>query len=93
MLENLEKMAKEMGLSKSAMISVALENYKKGQSKIKKSRAGRRGFWIYYTWVNYTVWQKKKQDTSLSYSIPIQFRRLGNEIGIDWCTNSGQSFA
>ena len=30
-LENLEKMAKEMGLSKSAMISVALENYKKGQ--------------------------------------------------------------
>ena len=45
------------------------------------------------SWVNYTVWQKKKQDTSLSYSIPIQFRRLGNEIGIDWCTNSGQSFA
>ena len=43
------------------------------------------------SWVNYTVWQKKKQDTSLSYSIPIQFRRLGNEIGIDWCTNSGQS--
>ena len=34
-LENLEKMAKEMGLSKSAMISVALENYKKGH-KIKK---------------------------------------------------------
>ena len=32
-LENLEKMAKEMGLSKSAMISVALENYKKGQVK------------------------------------------------------------
>ena len=28
-----EKMAKEMGLSKSAMISVALENYKKGQEK------------------------------------------------------------
>ncbi|PHU31099.1 hypothetical protein CSW65_13930 [Streptococcus agalactiae] len=26
-------MAKEMGLSKSAMISVALENYKKGQVK------------------------------------------------------------
>ena len=39
-LENLEKMAKEMGLSKSAMISVALENYKKGQEN-KKSRAGR----------------------------------------------------
>ena len=74
-LENLEKMAKEMGLSKSAMISVALENYKKGQKK--KSRAGRRGFWIYYTWVNYTVWQKKKQDTSLSYSIPIQFQKIG----------------
>lgn len=32
-LENLEKMAKDMGLSKSAMISVALENYKKGQEK------------------------------------------------------------
>ena len=32
-LENLEKMAKEMGLSKSALISVALENYKKGQVK------------------------------------------------------------
>jgi len=31
--ENLEKMAKEMGLSKSALISVALENYKKGQEK------------------------------------------------------------
>lgn len=31
--ENLEKMAKEMGLSKSALISVALENYKKGQGK------------------------------------------------------------
>ena len=36
-LENLEKMAKEMGLSKSAMISVALENYKKGQVKKKPS--------------------------------------------------------
>ena len=35
-LENLEKMAKEMGLSKSALISVALENYKKGQVKKKK---------------------------------------------------------
>ena len=34
------------------------------------------------SWVNYTVWQKKKQDISLSYSIPIQFRRLGNEIGV-----------
>ena len=32
-LENLEKMAKEMGSSKSALISVALENYKKGQVK------------------------------------------------------------
>lgn len=32
-LENLKKMAKEMGLSKSAMIAVALENYKKGQEK------------------------------------------------------------
>lgn len=32
-LENLEKMAKELGLSKSGMISVALENYKKGQVK------------------------------------------------------------
>lgn len=31
--ENLEKMAKELGLSKSGMISVALENYKKGQEK------------------------------------------------------------
>ena len=31
--EDTEKMAKEMGLSKSAMISVALENYKKGQVK------------------------------------------------------------
>ena len=65
-LKNLEKMAKEMGLSKSAMISVALENYKKGQVKIKKP-SWQAGLWIYYTWVNYTVWQKKKQDTSLSY--------------------------
>lgn len=32
-LENLDEMAKKMGLSKSAMISVALENYKKGQEK------------------------------------------------------------
>ena len=76
MLENLEKMAKEMGLSKSAMISFALENYKKGQVKKKAELAGG-GFWIYYTWVNYTVWQKKKQDTSLSYSIPIQFQKIG----------------
>ena len=37
-LENLEKMAKEMGLSKSAMISVALENYKKGQENKKKKK-------------------------------------------------------
>lgn len=29
--ENLEVVAKEMGLSKSALITVALENYKKGQ--------------------------------------------------------------
>ena len=40
MLENLEKMAKEMGLSKSAMISVALENYKKGQVNKKAELAG-----------------------------------------------------
>ena len=39
-LENLEKMAKEMGLSKSALISVALENYKKGQVKKKAELAG-----------------------------------------------------
>ena len=31
--KNLEDMAKELGLSKSGMISVALENYKKGQVK------------------------------------------------------------
>ena len=91
-LENLEKMAKEMGLSKSAMISVALENYKKGQVK-KKSRAGRRGFWIYYTWVNYTVWQKKSKILHFPTLSRFNSRRLGNEIGIDWCTNSGQSFA
>lgn len=30
-LETLEKLAKEKGLSKSAMITVALEEYKKGQ--------------------------------------------------------------
>lgn len=29
--DNLEVVAKEMGLSKSALITVALENYKKGQ--------------------------------------------------------------
>lgn len=29
--DNLEIVAKEMGLSKSALITVALENYKKGQ--------------------------------------------------------------
>ena len=28
-LDNLEEMAKQMGLSKSAMISVSLENFKK----------------------------------------------------------------
>ena len=35
-LENLEKMAKEMGLSKSAMISVALRKLQERSSKIKK---------------------------------------------------------
>ena len=34
--KNLEDMAKELGLSKSGMISVALENYKKGQVNKKK---------------------------------------------------------
>ena len=29
------------------------------------------------SWVNYTVWQKKKQDTSLSYSILSQSRKIG----------------
>ena len=43
------------------------------------------------SWVNYTVWQKKKQDTSLSYSIPIQFRRLGNEIGVIGASDGNQS--
>src|SRR5699024_2898741 len=38
-LENLEKMAKELVLSKSGMISVALENYKKGQEKYKRATA------------------------------------------------------
>ena len=43
------------------------------------------------SWVNYTVWQKKKQDISLSYSIPIQFRRLGNEIGVIGASDGNQS--
>lgn len=30
-LEDLEKLAKEKGLSKSAIITLAIENYKKGQ--------------------------------------------------------------
>lgn len=30
-LDNLEKIAKEKGLSKSAVITIALEEYKKGQ--------------------------------------------------------------
>ena len=32
------------------------------------------------SWVNYTVWQKKKQDISLSYLSRFNSRRLGNEI-------------
>lgn len=32
-LNNLEEMAKEMGLSKSAVITIALEEYRKGQKK------------------------------------------------------------
>ena len=67
MLENLEKMAKELGLSKSGMISVALENYKKGQEKKKSHCNGSKA--KIFLGVNYTVWQKKKQDISLSYSI------------------------
>ena len=47
-LENLEKMAKEMGLSKSAMISVALENYKKGQVKNKKAELAGGAFGYIY---------------------------------------------
>lgn len=35
-LEYLENTAKEKGLSKSAVITVALEEYKKGQKKHKK---------------------------------------------------------
>ena len=92
MLENLEKMAKEMGLSKSAMISVCSRKLQERSSKKKAELAGGAfGYIILGLIIPYG--KKKKQDTSLSYSIPIQFRRLGNEIGIDWCTNSGQSFA
>ena len=69
-------MAKELGLSKSGMISVALENYKKGQEN-KKKRATAMALKQNISWVNYTVWQKKKQDISLSYSIPIQFQKIG----------------
>lgn len=38
-LEYLENTAKEKGLSKSAVITVALEEYKKGQKKSIKKRA------------------------------------------------------
>ena len=77
MLENLEKMAKEMGLSKSAMISVALENYKKGQVKIKKPSWQAGLLDILYFGLIIPYGKKKKQDTSLSYSIPIQFQKIG----------------
>ena len=63
------------------MISVALENYKKGH-KIKKP-SWQAGLWIYYTWVNYTVWQKKSKILHFP-TFPIQFQKIGNEIGIDW---------
>ena len=76
MLENLEKMAKEMGLSKSAMISVALENYKERSSKIKKP-SWQAGFWIYYTWVNYTCMAKEKARYFTFLLIPIQFQKIG----------------
>ena len=39
MLENLEKMAKELGYQNQEMISVALENYKKGQENKKRATA------------------------------------------------------
>ena len=75
-LQNLEKMAKEMGLSKSAMISVALENYKKGQEKYKKpcwQALAKQNI----SWVNYILWLKKKQDISLFCSILIRFQKIG----------------
>ena len=77
MLENLEKMAKEMGLSKSAMISVALENYKKGQVKNKKAELAGGAFGYIILGLIIPYGKKKKQDTSLSYSIPIQFQKIG----------------
>ena len=77
MLENLEKMAKELGLSKSGMISVALENYKKGQENKKEPLQ-----WLKakYFWVNYTVWQKKSKIFHFPTLSRFNSRRLGNEI-------------
>ena len=91
-LENLEKMAKEMGLSKSAMISVALENYKKGQVNKKAELAG--GAFGYII-LGLIIPYGKRKSKILHFPTLSRFnsRRLGNEIGIDWCTNSGQSFA
>ena len=91
-LENLEKMAKEMGLSKSAMISVALENYKKGQVK-KKKPSWQAGFG--YIILGLIIPYGKRKSKILHFPTLSRFnsRRLGNEIEIDWCTNSGQSFA
>ena len=60
-------MAKEKGLSKSALITIALGEYKKGQNGHKKERLGKRyaQSTTHFCKVNISLWLKIKQDTSL----------------------------
>ena len=60
------------------MISVALENYKKGQEN--KKRATAMALKQNISWVNYTVWQKKSKIFHFPTLSRFNSRRLGNEI-------------
>ena len=78
-------MAKELGLSKSGMISVALENYKKGQVKIKKPswQAGL----LNVLCLDIVYFMAKEKARFLLFCCIRWGRfpfRLGNKTGVNW---------
>ena len=74
--EEFEKLVRESGLTKSGLVTTwILKEIEKGQENKKEPR-----LWLLNqntTWVHYTLWLKKNQDTSLFCFILNQFLVIG----------------
>ena len=81
-LKYLSETAKNKGLSKSALITVALENTRKGKIKHKKERTRLkvRSFGACFDKAILTLWLKTRQGTSPFCYIQKAFLLIGNSV-------------